>query len=68
MLFSMPSYEVRYQDTQDWEKISETKALGKLHEAYGQIAPVLQKMIDGKQVQTPQAVFRIKGFDETPVG
>ena len=68
MLFSMPSYEVRYQDTQDWEKISETKALGKLQEAYGQITPVLQEMIDGKQVLTPQAVFRIKGFDEVPFG
>lgn len=68
MLFSMPSYEVRYQDTQDWEKISETKALGKLQEAYGQITLVLQEMIDGKQVLTPQAVFRIKGFDEVPFG
>ncbi len=64
MLFSMPSYEVKYHDKKEWEEISEIKVLGRLQETYDQVTPVIQEMIDGKQVLTPNAVFRIKGFDE----
>ena len=64
MLFSMPSYEAKYHDKKEWEKISETKVLSKLQEAFGRVTPVIQEMIDGKQVPTPNAVFRIKAFDE----
>ena len=66
MRFSMPSYEVKYHDKKEWEKISETQILGKLQESFGQVTPVIQKMIDGNQVLTPNAAFRIKKFDEVP--
>ena len=68
MLFSMPSYEVKYHDSQKWEKISETKVLGKLHETFGQVTTVIQEMIKGNQVLTPKAVFRIKEFNEASFG
>lgn len=64
MLFSMPSYEVKYHNKMKWEKISEAKVLGKLSETYGQVTPVIQELIDGKRVPTPSAVFRINGFRE----
>jgi hypothetical protein len=67
MLFSMPSYEVKYHNKKNWEKISEAKVLGNLSETYGHITPVLQEMIDGKQVPTPTAVYRIKGFAEISI-
>ena len=63
MLFSMPSYEVKYHNKKEWEKISEAKVLGKLQETYGRVTPVIQEMLEGKQVPTPTAVFRIKAFD-----
>jgi hypothetical protein len=66
MLFSMPTYEVKYHDKKEWEKISESRVLGKLQESFGRVTPVIQKMIDGKQVLTPNAAFRIKGFDGVP--
>jgi hypothetical protein len=67
MLFSMPSYEVKYHNKNKWERISEAKVLGRLSEIYGRVTPVIQEMIDGKQVPTPNAVFRIKGFDDMSI-
>jgi len=68
MLFAMPSYEVKYNDKSDWEAISEIKVLGKLQEAYDRVTPAIQKMIEGQEVLTPQAVFRIRGYDEVEFG
>jgi hypothetical protein len=66
MLFAMPTYQVKYHGKKEWEGVSEIMVLGKLQEAFGQVTPVIQKMIAGQQVLTPNAVFRIKGFDELP--
>jgi DNA mismatch repair protein MutH len=64
MLFAMPSYEVKYRDKNEWEEISEINVLGSLQEVYSQVAPVIQEMIDGKQVPTPNAVYRIRGYED----
>ncbi len=63
MLFAMPSYEVKYMNKNQWEEISELNVLGSLQEVYSQVAPVIQEMIDGKQVLTPTAVYRIRGYE-----
>jgi hypothetical protein len=68
MLFAMPSYEVKYHGKKEWEAISETKVLAKLQETYDQVTPAIQDMIDGKQVLTPKAVFRIRGYAEVEIG
>ncbi|UCD80074.1 MAG: hypothetical protein JSW26_01165 [Desulfobacterales bacterium] len=68
MLFAMPSYEVKYHGKTEWEAISEVKVLVKLQEAYDKVTPVIQDLIDGKQVPTPQAVFRIRGYNEVEYG
>jgi len=60
---SMPSYEVKYHDKKNWEIISESKLLSKLLDVFDQVTPVIQEMIEGKQVPTPSAVFRINGFN-----
>ena len=67
MLFAMPSYEVKYHDKTEWEAISETKVLAKLQEIYDRVTPAIQDMIDGKQVLTPKAVFRIRGYEEVEI-
>ena len=63
MIFKMPSYEVKYCDQEHWEKVSETQVLARLQETYSQVTPEIKKMIEGKQVSTRNAVYRISGYD-----
>ena len=60
MMFSMPQYEVRLHDGAEWEEISEIDLMQRLHESYGLITPAIQLMIDGGQVLTPDAAYRLK--------
>ena len=62
MKFKMLHYEVRYFDKTEWEKISEVEVLESLQDAFVRITPVLKDMIQGKQVTTPDAKYRIKGL------
>ena len=64
MMFAMPSYEVKYKNKNEWEEISEINVLGSLQEVYSQVTPVIQELIDGKQVPTPNAIYRIKGYED----
>ncbi len=66
MLFSMPIYEIKCHGRSEWEKISEAKVLGALQEMFDPISPVIQEMFDGKQVSTPYAAIRVRGFDQMP--
>lgn len=63
MFFKMPCYEVRYCDEKQWEKVSETTVLIRLQESYSMVTPVIQKMLDGKQITARDAVYRISGYD-----
>ena len=58
----MIHYEVRYFDKAEWEKISEVEVLESLQDAFVRITPALKDMIQGKQVTTPDATYRIKGL------
>jgi hypothetical protein len=60
-MFSMPLYEVRYNDHLKWEKITELDLLEGLSRTYDRVAPVIQQMLEGKHIQTPEAVYRFKG-------
>lgn len=60
MMFEMPLYEVRYNDELLWEEISELDLLQRLLEAYDRVAPIIETMIEGKQIRTPSAVYRLK--------
>lgn len=64
MIFKMPFYEVKYRDKSHWEEISESTVLRKLQETYTRVTPVIQKMIEGKQIKILDAVYRIKGNDK----
>ena len=58
----MIHYEVRYFDKAEWEKISEVEVLESLQNAFVRVTPALRDMIQGKQVTTPDAKYRIKGL------
>ena len=58
----MLHYEVRYFDKTEWEKISEVEVLESLQDTFVRVTPALWDMIQGKQVTTLDAIYRIKGL------
>ena len=60
-MFTMPVYEVRYNDHLKWQEITELDLLEGLSGTYVRVAPVIQQMFEGKHIHTPEAVYRIKG-------
>ena len=60
MMFEMPQYEVRDFNMAEWKDISEIDIMQRLHESYDRVTPAIQKMIDGEQVLTQYAVYRLK--------
>jgi hypothetical protein len=60
MIFSMPQYECKHNGKGKWKDVSESELLRDLNEFYGRVTPVIQKIIKGKHVQTPKAVYRLK--------
>jgi len=58
--FAMPLYEVRYHNKKEWEELTETQLLHKLVETYDRVTPAIQQMIQGKEVLTVEAVYRLK--------
>lgn len=65
MMFSMPQYEVRFHDRAQWEEISEIELMHLLHESYDRVTPAIQQMIEGEQVLTADAVYRLKNRKKT---
>ena len=61
MMFIMPQYEVKYHGEDRWQDISEFKVIDDLFKTFKTATPVIQQMIEGKQVITPEAVYRLKG-------
>jgi hypothetical protein len=59
MMFEMPHYEVRYHNKAEWEDVSEIEVLESLQEVFVRVTPSIQEMIQGKQVLTPDATYRI---------
>ena len=62
MKFKMLHYEVRYFDKTEWEKISEVEVLESLQDSFVRITTALRDMIQGKQVTTPDVIYKIKGL------
>ena len=60
MLFEMLRYEVKYYNKNEWEEISETEVLVSLQESFKRVTPAIQEMIEGKQVLTSEAAYRVK--------
>ena len=57
---TMPLYEVRYHDREEWEEISDVELMERLYKTYKRVTPAIKEMINGKEVQTSDAVYRLK--------
>ena len=56
----IPIYELKYFEENDWIAISEKAALQDLLDNFERIAPVISKMLHGKEINTRRGIFRIK--------
>jgi hypothetical protein len=57
---NIPIYELKYFKDNEWKAISEKAALEDLLEDFERIAPVISKMLHGKEINTRRGIFRIK--------
>ena len=59
-MYRMPLYEVRYHNKESWEEISDVERMDGLYKVYYRVTPVIKEMIRGKEIQTPEAAYRLK--------
>ena len=59
-MVAMPRYEVRYGENQEWQEISELEFMDGLYKLYHRVTPAIKKMIEGNELRTPDAVYRLK--------
>ena len=59
-MYTMPLYEVRYHDREEWEEISDVELMERLYKTSKRVTPAIKEMIKGKEVQTSDAVYRLK--------
>ena len=59
-MYTMPLYEVRYHDRDEWEEISDVELMEGLYKIYKRVTPAIKEMINGNEVQTFEAVYRLK--------
>jgi hypothetical protein len=56
----MPRYEVKYDEKEEWKEISELELMDGLYKFYHRVTPAIKEMIEGKELHTPEAVYRLK--------
>jgi hypothetical protein len=59
-MYSMPQYEVRYNEDGDWKDITELALMDELYKTFDKVSPAIKEMIMGKEVETPHGFFRLK--------
>lgn len=59
-MITMPRYEFKFPDKEDWQEISELELMDGLYKIYDRVTPAIKKMIKGKELRTPDAVYRLK--------
>jgi len=59
-MYTLPLYEAKFNEKEDWEEITEIQLMDGLYRIYKKVTPAIKKMIEGKEIITPEAVFRLK--------
>ena len=59
-MYTLPLYEAKYNEKEDWVKISEIQLMDGLYRIYKKVTPAIKEMIEGKEIVTPEAVYRLK--------
>ena len=67
-MYSLPLYEAKYSDREEWKEISEVELMEGLNQVFEKVTPAIQEMIEGKEINTPVAVFRMKIKGGDPSG
>ena len=60
MMLAMPLYEVRHKDSEEWKQISDLELMDYLYKYHKKVTPAIKEMINGKEIITPGAIFRLK--------
>ena len=60
MQFKISQYEFKDFNSDDWQKVSESFVLEKLVDIFDPLTPLLAEMIQGKEIITPEGLFRLK--------
>ena len=58
--FTMPLYEAKCHEGDEWIEISELKLMDQLYKTYTKVTPAIKIMIMGKEVKTPYGSYRLK--------
>ena len=66
-MYSLPLYEAKFSETGEWQEISEVELMEGLYGVFDKVTPAIQEMMEGKEINTPRAVYRlkIKGGDQS---
>ena len=60
LMFSMPLYEVKYEESDEWREISDLELMDELYKSYKKVTPAIKEMIMGNEIKTPHGIFRLK--------
>ena len=59
-MYSLPLYEAKYNEKEEWKEISEVELMAGLYKVFNRVTPAIEEMIEGKEIDTPEAVYRLK--------
>ena len=59
-MFTEPKYEVRCHEKNEWEEISDIEIMNAFYKIYKRVSPVIKEMLKGKEVQTPDGLYRLR--------
>ena len=65
-MVAITRYEVRYHEKENWQEISDVEMMEGLYKIYDRVTPAIKQMIKGKELQTPDAVYRLKWIGRCP--
>ena len=67
-MYSLPLYEAKYSDKGEWQEISEVELMEGLYKVFEKVTPAIEEMIAGRQIDTSEAVYRLKIKGGDPSG
>ena len=59
-MYILPLYEAKYSESEEWQEISEVELMEGLYKVFDKVTPAIQEIIAGKEINMPQAVYRLK--------
>jgi hypothetical protein len=67
-MYTLPLYEAKYNEKDEWQEISEVELMEGLYQVFKKVTPAIKEMIEGKEIDTPAAVYRLKTKGGDPSG